>query len=186
MESLLKFIDHADKIKALDRIAVIEEPFDEFNEAFVGDLGVRIAADESAHTDEDAARRIEQGYRVMAVKAIAKTLSMTMKITQLAHEKNIPCFCADLTVNPILVDWNKSVAARLSPFPEMDIGLQETNGHQYYRNWEKMMSYHPMANAEWTRTKNGVYATGPEFYEQSGGILKPSEHYVEMFNVLRR
>jgi len=186
MESLLKFIDHADKIQALDRIAVIEEPFDEFNEAFVGDLGVRIAADESAHTDEDAARRIEQGYSVMAVKAIAKTLSMTMKITQLAHEKNVPCFCADLTVNPILVDWNKSVAARLSPFPEMDIGLQETNGHQYYRNWEKMMSYHPMADASWTRTKNGVYNTGPEFYEQSGGILKPSDHYVEMFNVLRR
>jgi len=186
MESLLRFIDHADKIKALDRIAVIEEPFDEFNEAFVGDLGVRIAADESAHTDEDAARRIEQGYSIMAVKAIAKTLSMTMKITQLAHEKNVPCFCADLTVNPILVDWNKSVAARLSPFPEMDIGLQETNGHQYYRNWERMMSYHPMADAPWTRTKNGVYTTGAEFYAQSGGILKPSEHYVEMFNVLRR
>ena len=48
------------------------------------------------------------------------------------------------------------------------------------------MSYHPMADAPWTRTKNGVYTTGPEFYAQSGGILKPSEHYVEMFNVLRR
>ncbi|HEX5023927.1 MAG TPA: L-alanine-DL-glutamate epimerase, partial [Agriterribacter sp.] len=41
-ETLMRFIDHADKIKALDQIAVIEEPFDEFNETFVGNLGVRI------------------------------------------------------------------------------------------------------------------------------------------------
>ncbi len=185
-ETLMRFIDHADKIKALDQIAVIEEPFDDFNETYVGDLGVRIAADESAHTAEDAARRIEQGYGTIAVKAIAKTLSMTMKITQLAYEKKIPCFCADLTVNPILVDWNKSVAARLAPFPEMDLGLQETNGHQYYRNWDKMMSYHPMANSEWTRTKDGIYPIGKEFYEKSAGIFMPSEHYVKMFQVLRR
>jgi len=185
-ESLKRFIDHADKIKALERISVIEEPFDESNETYVGDLGVRVAADESAHTDEDAARRIEQGYGAIAVKAIAKTLSMTMRITQLAHEKNVPCFCADLTVNPILVDWNKSVAARLASFPEMDLGLQETNGHQFYRNWDTMMSYHPMVGAPWTQTKDGVYPTGPEFYAQSGGILKLSEHYVELFNRVRR
>jgi L-alanine-DL-glutamate epimerase-like enolase superfamily enzyme len=185
-ESLKRFIDHADKIKALERISVIEEPFDEFNETFVGDLGVRVAADESAHTDEDAARRIEQGYGAIAVKAIAKTLSMTMRITQLAHEKNVPCFCADLTVNPILVDWNKSVAARLAPFPEMDLGLQETNGHQFYRNWKTMMSYHPMAGAAWTQTKEGVYPTGPEFYEHSAGILQNSDHYVELFDRIRR
>ncbi|HEX5026563.1 MAG TPA: enolase C-terminal domain-like protein, partial [Agriterribacter sp.] len=185
-ETLMRFIDHADKIKALDQIAVIEEPFDEFNETFVGNLGVRIAADESAHTVEDAARRLEQGYGSIALKAIAKTLSMTMKIAQLAYEKKIPCFCADLTVNPILVDWNKSVAARLPPFPEMDLGLQETNGHQYYKNWDKMMTYHPMANAEWTKTKKGIYAIGPEFYSKSAGILMPSEHYVKMFDVVRR
>ncbi|GJM29077.1 MAG: hypothetical protein DHS20C17_17120 [Cyclobacteriaceae bacterium] len=185
-ESLRRFIDHADKIKALERISVIEEPFDEFNETYVGDMGVRIAADESAHTDEDAAIKIEQGYGAIAVKAIAKTLSMTMRITQLAYEKNVPCFCADLTVNPILVDWNKSVAARLAPFPEMDLGLQETNGHQFYRNWDTMMSYHPMAGAEWTQTKDGVYPTGPEFYEKSAGILMPSPHYVELFQRIRR
>jgi len=185
-ETLKRFIDHADKIKALERIAVIEEPFDEFNDTYVGDMGVRIAADESAHTDEDAARKIEQGYGAIAVKAIAKTLSMTMRITQLAHEKNVPCFCADLTVNPILVDWNKSVAARLASFPEMDLGLQETNGHQFYRNWDTMMSYHPMAGAKWTKTVDGVYPTGPEFYQKSAGILEPAEHYVELFQRIRR
>ena len=181
-ETLLRFIDHVKKIGALDQIAVIEEPLGEDNDAFVGDVGVGIGADESAHTVEDAAKRIEQGYSVMIVKAIAKTLSMTMKITQLAFEKKIPCFCADLTVNPILVDWNKCVAARLSPFPNMAIGLQETNGHQYYKSWDKLMSYHPKAGASWTKTNKGIYLTDRSFYEQSGGIMEPSHHYTQMFS----
>ena len=105
------------KSALLTRLHVIEEPFAENNEVYVGDMGVTIAADESAHTVEDAARRIEQGYKAIVLKGIAKTLSMTLKIAQLAYEKKIPCFCADLTVNPILVDWNKCVAARLSAFP---------------------------------------------------------------------
>lgn len=180
-DTLLRFLDHAKKIGAFDQIAVIEEPFEEKNEVFVGDMGVRVAADESAHTVEDAARRIEQGYTAIAVKAIAKTLSMTMKITQLAYEKNIPCFCADLTVNPILVDWNKSVAARLPPFPNMSIGLQETNGHQYYKNWDKLATYHPKAGASWTKTQKGVYLTDASFYTQSAGILESSAHYDGLF-----
>lgn len=180
-ETLLRFLDHAKKIGAFDQIAVIEEPFEETNEVFVGDLGVRVAADESAHTVEDAARRIEQGYSAIAVKAIAKTLSMTMKITQLAYEKKVPCFCADLTVNPILVDWNKAVAARLPPFPGMTVGLQETNGHQYFKNWDRLMSYHPKAGASWTQTQKGVYLTDQSFYDQSGGILEPSAHYEALF-----
>ncbi|HET7178702.1 MAG TPA: enolase C-terminal domain-like protein, partial [Chryseosolibacter sp.] len=180
-DTLLRFLDHAKKIGAFDQIAVIEEPFGERNNMYVGDIGVTIAADESAHTLEDAAQRIEQGYGAIAVKAIAKTLSMTMRITQLAFEKKIPCFCADLTVNPILVDWNKCVAARLSPFANIGIGLQETNGHQYYKNWERMMTYHPRANATWTETRNGVYITDKSFYEESGGIFDPSDHYEKMF-----
>lgn len=181
-ETLQRFLDQAKKIGAFDQIAVIEEPFAEENETYVGDMGVRIAADESAHTVEDAATRIEQGYSAIAVKAIAKTLSMTMKIAQYAYEKGVPCFCADLTVNPILVDWNKSVAARLAPFPNMDVGLQETNGHQYYKNWNQMVSYHPKAGASWTQTQKGVYPTGKDFYEQSAGILQTSAHYEKLVN----
>ena len=180
-ESLLRFLDHAKKIGAFDQIALIEEPFAESNEVYVGDMGVSIAADESAATVQDAARRIQQGYKAIVLKAVAKTLSMTLRIAQLAHEKKIPCFCADLTVNPILVDWNKCVAARLPPFPNMDIGLLETNGHQYYKNWDKMMSYHPTASANWTKTINGVFVTDKSFYDQSGGIFQPSPHYEEIF-----
>jgi L-alanine-DL-glutamate epimerase-like enolase superfamily enzyme len=180
-ETLLRLLDHANKIGALEQIAIIEEPFPEELEVNVGDLGVRIAADESAHTDEDAIKRIEMGYQAIALKAIAKTLSMTMKIAQAAHERNVPCFCADLTVNPILVEWNKAVAARLAPFPGLGLGLLETNGHQNYKGWERMVSYHPYAGASWSKTVDGVFNLDDDYYAKSGGILAPSTHYEEMF-----
>ncbi|MCK0136064.1 mandelate racemase/muconate lactonizing enzyme family protein [Arenibacter sp. S6351L] len=185
-DTLLRFLDHAKRIGAFDQIAVIEEPLSETDESYVGDLGVTIAADESAHTVQDAINRIEQGYGTIVVKAIAKTLSMTLKIVQACRERNVPCFCADLTVNPILVDWNKSIAARLAPLPMMDIGLLETNGHQFYKNWDQLKTYHPKAGADWTQTQNGVYTTGKSFYAESGGIFLPSEHYEDLFKDIQR
>ncbi len=179
-KTLLRLLDHARKIGAFDQIAVIEEPFPEHAEIEVGDLGLRIAADESAHTDEDAIRRIEMGYSAIALKAIAKTLSMTMKIAQAAHERGVPCFCADLTVNPILVEWNKAIACRLAPFPGLGLGLLETNGHQNYRNWETMVGYHPYPEANWRKTKEGVFNLDSDYYQKSGGIFTPSTHYEEM------
>ena len=121
-ETLMKLIEHTKKIGAFDQIAIIEEPFPEEAEIDVTDIPVRLAADESAHTDKDAVIRIGMGYKAIALKAIAKTLSMTMKIANAAKEHNVPCFCADLTVNPILVDWNKNVAARLDAFPGLGTG----------------------------------------------------------------
>jgi L-alanine-DL-glutamate epimerase-like enolase superfamily enzyme len=136
----------------------------------VSDIPVRLAADESAHTDKDALARIQMGYGAIALKPIAKTLSMTLKIAQIAAQENIPCFCADLTVNPILVDWNKNVAARLKPFPGLETGLLETNGHQNYKNWEKMESFHPFSKASWRKVKKGVFELDSDFFSQSGGI----------------
>jgi L-alanine-DL-glutamate epimerase-like enolase superfamily enzyme len=181
-DTLMRLLDHARKIGAFDQIAIIEEPFAEEIEMDVSDIPVRLASDESAHTVDDAVQRIEMGYKAIALKAIAKTLSMTMKIAQAAHERNIPCFCADLTVNPILVDWNKNVAARLSPFPGLGkLGLLESNGHQNYSNWPAMLSYHPRGKASWVQPEGGVYELGREFYKAGGGIFEPSPHYEEMF-----
>jgi hypothetical protein len=108
-------------------------------------------------------------------------MSMTLKMAELAYEEDMPCFCADLTVNPILVDWNKNFAARLAPFPGLDTGMMETNGHQNYANWDRMRSYLPDPGAPWTRTENGVFPLGERFYEESGGILTVSDHYRQMF-----
>ncbi len=183
-DTMMKLLDHAEKVGALERILILEEPFGELLEIDVHDIakrGIYVAADESAHTDEDAITRIEMGYNSIALKAVAKTLSMTMKIAEAAAARDVPCFCADLTVNPILVDWNKCVAARLPAFPGYNYGMQETNGWQNYKYWDKMRSYHPAKEKEWTMTKSGVYETSKEFFEQSGGILQPSKHYEAMF-----
>ncbi len=180
-ETLLRLIDHAIKIGAYEQIAIIEEPFPEELRIDVSEIPVRLASDESAHTDQDAIDRIEMGYKAIALKAIAKTLSMTMKIANVAKERNIPCFCADLTVNPILIDWNKNVAARLDPFPGLGTGLLETNGHQNYKNWSTMESYHPFKDASWRKTQNGVFELNADFYDKSGGILTDSQHYMDLF-----
>ena len=107
---------------------------------------------------------------------------MTMKIAQAAYERNIPCFCADLTVNPILVEWNRNVAARLAPFPGIgDLGLLESNGHQNYLNWDRMMDYHPRKYCSWVNAKDGIYELNSEFYLNGGGIFDPVPHYEDMF-----
>lgn len=181
-DALLRLIDHARKIGAYDQIAVLEEPFPEDLKIDVSDIPLRLAADEAAHTDVDALERIQMGYKAIALKAIAKTLSMTMKIAQVAHEHSIPCFCADLTVNPILQDWNKNIAARLAPLPGVKGGLMEANGHQNYSRWEQLKSYHPLSGATWTKWQDGAFPLDDEFYAKSGGIFLPSEHYEGLFH----
>lgn len=180
-ETLMRYLDHAKKIGAFDHILFYEEPLTEQNGEDVSDVGIRIAADESVHNEMDAIRRIEQGYGAMVLKGIAKTLSQSMKIANLAAEKQIPCLCADLTVNPILIDWNKNLTARLMPFPGIGMGFMETNGDMNYRNWKNMLGYHPLAGASWTQARNGVFELNADYYERSGGIFEPSTHYTDMF-----
>ncbi len=182
-DRLMRFLDHAEAIGALSSILIIEEPFPEELEIDVGSIPARLAADESAHTDIDAAERIQMGYGAIALKPIAKTLSMSLKIARTAFENNTLCFCADLTVNPILVDWNKNVAARLSAFPGLKTGLLETNGHQNYLNWDRMRSYHPMKEKQWTRAEKGLFALGDDFYKLSGGIFAQSPHYKNLLGL---
>ena len=181
-ETLLKFIDHLKAIGAYEQVAIIEEPFDEYADIDVNDIPLRLAADESAHTVKDALERIEMGYKAMALKPIAKTMSMSMKIAQAAYEKGIPCFCADLTVCPVMVEWNKAVAARLPAFPGIgDLGLVETNGHMNFRNWEAMRKDLVYEKAHWTRTEKGVFECDADYYAKSGGILEPMPRYEKMY-----
>jgi len=181
-ETLARLLDHCRKIGMLDQIAIIEEPFPEEADIYVGDLGARIAADESAHSADDVKKRIEMGYGAIALKSGAKTFSMTLKMAQAAYEKGIPCFLADLTCTPTIVDWNKNVAARLAPLPGLkNMGLLESNGHQNYQNWEDLIGYHPFPDGSWLYPQDGIYNLDSSFYENAGGALKSSEHYMRLF-----
>ena len=131
---------------------------------------------------EDVKKRAQMGYGAIALKSAAKTLSMTLKMAKVAHENNIPCFLADLTCTPTLVDWNKNVAARLAPFPGLkEIGLLESNGHHNYLRWQELISYHSCPEGSWIKSSEGMFELNNDFYQQSGGILQPSEHYLGLF-----
>ncbi len=179
-ERLLKLINLAAMIGAGERVILLEEPFPEGMEVDLSGIPVRLVADESAHSDKEAIKLMQMGYRALALKPIAKTLSMSLKIAKLAHERNIPCFCADLTVNPILVEWNKNVAARLPAFPGLKVGVIESNGHQNYKNWESMKTRHPFAGASWTHIEAGLFLLDEDFYAKSGGIFEASGHYASL------
>ncbi len=176
-ETLVRLLEHAKKIGMMDQIAIVEEPFPEEADIRVDDLPVCLAADESAHTPEDAIERMDRGYKAIALKPAAKTLSMSMLMAKAAYQRNVPCFCADLTVHPILVDWNKNIAARLAPFPGMGTGLLESNGNQNYLHWDEMCKDLPNPNASWVQQKDGLFQTEDDFFQQGGGIFDDSPQY---------
>ena len=180
-DRLLRLIDHADKCGFLDRIILLEEPFDEQNKLDVSDIPVCVAADESAHSVEDVEERISLGYKALALKPIAKTLSMTALMAKRAREHNMFCFCADLTVNPMMVSWNQCVASRLAPLSGMKIGVVESNGAQNYSNWDKLQRYHPLFGEAFTKCEKGIYILDNSFYTKSGGIFESSAHYKKLF-----
>ncbi|MBO9620506.1 MAG: L-alanine-DL-glutamate epimerase [Niabella sp.] len=180
-ETVVKYLDHARKIGAFDQIKLFEEPFPESNNDDVRDLGIVIGADESVHTEADAVKRIAQGYRTMVLKGIAKTLSLSMKIAKVADDNKVACICADLTVNPLLLDWHKNLAARLHPFPGVGMPMIETNGDMNYKNWSAMKTWHPVQNASWQQVRQGVFELNDDFYERSGGIFMDIPHYENMF-----
>lgn len=179
-ERLAELLRYADEIGALERIAIVEEPFPEELLVDVSDLPVRIAADESAHSVADVIERIELGYTAIALKPIAKTMSESIRILAEASKRHIPCFCADLTVNPWMVDFNKNIAARIAPLPGMKIGVLESNGAQNYADWDRLRSYHPLYNkAGFLDPKDGIYQLDDSFYSCSGGIFCNAPYYTQ-------
>jgi L-alanine-DL-glutamate epimerase-like enolase superfamily enzyme len=179
-EHLFKFLDYAGKLGVLEQITLFEEPFAEECLIDVSDIPVCIAADESAHSIKESLERIDLGYKAIALKPIAKTMSMSLQIAKAAYDKKVSCFCADLTVNPVMVDWNKNVAARLAPLHGMKISVLESNGHQNYKNWARMKSYHPAFGGPWIEQRKGIFELDDSFWTVSGAILEVSAHYLEL------
>jgi len=167
-----RLLDHARKEGMTEQIMILEEPFPEQESFDVSDLGVRVAADESLHDTADVLDKVELGYGALALKPAGKTLSMTLRMAAEAERRGVPCFVADSACIPILVEWNKNVAARLKPFPGLKTGLQESNGAQHYKRWREMIDAHPCAGAEWVEPRDGVFHLDNDFYRTSGGIFR--------------
>lgn len=167
LEELLRFLDENG---ILERTVLLEEPFPQDREISVKGLPVCVAADESAHSVRDVKRRIELGYSAITLKPIAKTLSVTLEMLKCAEEMGVQCFCADLTVNPVMIEWNKCVAARLKPLRGMKIGVVESNGAQNYNGWERMLTYLEK------QTEEGALLSPSD----SADVFKVHEHYLKI------
>ena len=178
-EFLLRFLDAADKMDALERIVLLEEPFAGDRPEPVHGLPVRVAGDESAHSAQDVARLTwEYGYSAIACKPIAKTLSVTLEMVRAAQKSGAACFCADLTVPPALLDWNMSLAARLPRVPGLRVGVVESNGPQNYTDWRRLDAMCAAPGAAWRTPQNGVYRLDGGFYGESG-IFAPLPAYAD-------
>lgn len=173
LERVERLLDFASEHGFLERILLLEEPFAEDRLQNVKGLPVPVAGDESAHSAEDAQNLIDEyGYSVMALKPIAKTLSVTLEVLETARKHSVPCFCADLTVNPAMTECNKAVAARLPLLPGLKCGVMESNGAQNYLHWARMLSEDPAAGESWALPVNGLYELGDDFFQKDGGIWR--------------
>ncbi len=176
-EDVQKLLGHAGKIGMLDRIALLEEPFPEEIDFDVSDLPVRVAADESLHDAGDVARKLDLGYEAFALKPAGKTLSMSLVMGKAAWESGQCCFVADSGCVPLLVEWNKNIAARLDSFPGLSMSILESNGAQLYGNWDNLVEDHPCHGAPWIESREGLFHLDRDYYARSGGILMPPGHY---------
>lgn len=174
-ERLCGLLEFAERQSILERILVLEEPFPEALAVEVGDLPVRVAADESVHGMEELRQRHSLGYGALTLKPIAKGLTTSLRMAAFAREHNMDCFCADLTVNPLMVSWNQCAAARLPRLRGMKVGILESNGAQNYVNWEEMKTFHPRHDA--VTERNGIYRLDEDFYAGDGGIFERPEYY---------
>jgi len=183
-ETLISFLKFAEEKGIADRILLIEEPFDESNKIDLNDVPYCFAVDESAHSVEDVEERFKLGYRALTLKPIAKTLSLSIRMQEFARQNGMESFCADLTVNPVMVSWNQSVAARLHTLHRMNVGVVESNGEQNYINWNVMRAYHPMPNEVFNKNEKGIYHLNDIFYRYNGGVFDTAGHYDSLLNVI--
>ena len=159
-----KLLEGIEKIGASDRIALIEEPFSAEKEIYVGDYPYVFNADESAHSVEDVKHRIQLGYKAVALKPIAKTLSVSFGMINVSRKNGCGVLCADLTVNPYLAEWNKQFAALSPALDCMNVGCIEVNGDANYKNWNEMKSLMPQKYIP-TEETGGAFVTETEFFD---------------------
>lgn len=168
VESLLDF---ADEHGILPQIALFEEPFDENVEADVHGLPALFAADESLHRVEDVEKRWRAGYQAIALKPAGKGLTTTLRLAREAFRVGASCFVADSACTPLLLDWNKNVAARLPSLPGVKSGLLEMNGPQQYGRWDELLAAHPAAAQPWMRPSGGAFHFDESFYASGAGLF---------------
>lgn len=171
VEELLSF---AQSLGFLEQIALFEEPFAEPRAESLDGLPVLFTADESLRSVKDLAGIMDAGIRAVTVKPAGKGLSATLRMIAEAIRLGAVVLVSDSSCTPLMLDWNKNVAARLPALPGMKFGLMEINGHQNYAQWDRLLARHPDAGRSWLKPKRGIFRLPASFYKSGGGIFASS------------
>ena len=176
VEELLAF---ADARGFLGQIALFEEPFAEPRAESLAGLPVIFTADESLRSVKDLAGIMDAGFRAVTVKPAGKGLSATLRMIAEAMRLGAIVLVSDSSCTPLMLDWNKNVAARLPALPGMKFGLMEMNGHQNYAQWDRLLAQHPVAGQPWIKPVRGIFRLPAGFYKSGGGIFASSARSAE-------
>jgi L-alanine-DL-glutamate epimerase-like enolase superfamily enzyme len=168
VEALLGF---AEAKGFLDQIALFEEPFAEPRVEDVSGLPVIFTADESLRSVKDMAGILHAGYRAVTVKPAGKGLSATLRMIAEAMRRGAIVLVSDSSCTPLMLDWNKNVAARLPALPGLKMGMMEMNGQQNYTHWDRLLGQHPAAEQSWIKPERGMFRLPSSFYKHGGGIF---------------
>ena len=92
-------------------------------------------------------------------------MSVSFAMAAEVSERGGQCLCADLTVVPILAEWNKQFAARIAPLAGMNAGCIEINGDINYKNWDAMTGLLP-DGMSFGKAENGRFALDNGYYDR--------------------
>jgi hypothetical protein len=127
---------------------------------------------------------MQQGYQAIAIKPAGKTLSLSLQMIETAAEAGAISFVADNACVPVLVEWNKNIAARLPVFPGIKGGILESNGPENYGTaWKRMLAEYPNPNASWLTPDRGTFILDEGYYQESGGIFHTPTAYSDLFKL---
>src|SRR5690606_31072493 len=163
-EQVSDLLAYAEREGFLERIALFEEPFSRGRRESVQDFPVTFVADESLGSVKDLSTSLEQGFRAATLKPAGKGLSVTLRMTREAVRLGLIPLVSDSSCPPLLLDWNKNLAARLPSLSELKMAVMETNGPQYFEHWDAMLARHPDAGQRWVRPEKGTFRLDKEFY----------------------
>ncbi|MGH8018273.1 MAG: hypothetical protein ACREIA_08280 [Opitutaceae bacterium] len=167
IRELLKFVDQE---AFLDRLALFEEPFGEFRKESVADFPVTFVGDESIRSVKDLAGMMAAGFRAVAIKPAGKGLSASLRMTREALRLGLTPLVSDSSCTPLMLDWNKNMAARLPTLPGMSMGLLEMNGQLNFAHWDEMLARHPCGDKAWARPQGGLFHLDRDFFTGGGGV----------------
>lgn len=170
-EQLERVAAHLSRTGMIESVCLVEEPFQEGLDLSVDGLDLLVAADESLHDVKDVKQRAELGYGAVALKPAGKTLSLSLLMAMEAARHDLLPFVADSATTPRLIDWNRNLSARLPTFPGLDGGLIESNGAQFYKDWDRLVRGHSCYGAAWVEPVDGAFQLDDDFYQNGGGLI---------------